>query len=1248
MAIFHLHAQIMGKASGQSAVAASAYRHCAKMENLRTAQAYDYTAKRGNVHSEISIPKDAPIWAKTLASLDHHKASEIFWNRVESFENRSDAQFAREMTLALPVELTREENIALVRDFVAENFTAKGIVSDWAYHDIKGNPHAHVMTALRPLSEDGFGPKNTVLLDDDGKPVITKSGKAKYRQFAGGPELIPSLRSSWAQHQNLHLAQNGHDVQVDHRSYKDQGIELEATMHRGPTADGMDKRGAPSDRIEVNETIEVKRRDQIMADPSLVLKIITAQKAVFDERDVAKVVHRYTDNHADFQALFLRVGVLEDQVQIAPPLFDPITDKMIERAKYTTREVLETERALIFDTRSLGKSGGFAADEKTVSHAMREVQKSNGFAFDPEQSNVVRELVGDAAIAVMVGYAGAGKSTVMGAVRHIYEGEGRRVVGGALAGKAAVGLRDSAGIESRTLASWEASWKAGLRNLSKGDVFVLDEAGMVSSSQMQRFVEHVKLSGAKLIVLGDARQLQPIEYGAAFRAMSDNVGYSVLSGVRRQRDDFMREASVAFGSGRYQEGLQAYIDRGHVHIEADLSAARSKIIQAWFGDWSAGADVLMLAHRNKDVYALNEEARAAIKANGGLLDEVSFKAVRGERKIAVGERIVFLEKSRDLGVENGTFATVLSLGKGVIEAEIGDGKRVRFSDYEYANIDYGYTATIHKTQGATVDKAYVLGSNTLDAQLAYVALTRHRDDVQVYVSAGDFRNHEALVSALSRERLQSTTLALEQTDDYRQSVREFAERRGIPTVETLAEWWSCKVETLRGYFEKVVARFEAFSTQFGQAQPAAYSAKAVASVLSPAVESVVAAPAQLQFPEMTVGVQQSLNRLDTRRDHAELVNTDRARKSWFTAISFELTAGSSSKDLRAFNDQIREIVPRMEILRIGPDRDLASEDGVVLKLPSEIRERVLEQWPLIFSGQKAEFDQMQIEVAQAVLADAKERGIEQDYERSVAMFRKPDFNLVDPVVDWSQSIEDVVVMRIKADPSFISATGALTKVAKSIWKNPETVVARIAEVLGGGREALASRLRQVVETPGSLGELAGSRSLLGRNDAARDAALSLVRSVAAAADDLGTVYRNLYTSIRSDETAFRDAMKEAIPALSPAAAAFGKRIVSSSDKDIGQLVRNADDHRALAELRELVHEFRNRFGSRHGDELDTDKLERAGSVLDKQSLQTAVAVYREAHAASGRATALERAQGHNHEHVQQQGLHRENPAGFSY
>lgn len=243
MAIFHLHAQIMGKANGQSAVAASAYRHCAKMENLRTAQAYDYTAKRGNVHSEISIPKDAPIWAKTLTSLDHHKASEIFWNRVESFENRSDAQFAREMTLALPVELTREENIALVRDFVAENFTAKGIVSDWAYHDIMGNPHAHVMTALRPLSEDGFGPKNTVLLDDDGKPVITKSGKAKYRQFAGGPELIPSLRSSWAQHQNLHLAQNGHDVQVDHRSYKDQGIELEATMHRGPTADGMDKRG---------------------------------------------------------------------------------------------------------------------------------------------------------------------------------------------------------------------------------------------------------------------------------------------------------------------------------------------------------------------------------------------------------------------------------------------------------------------------------------------------------------------------------------------------------------------------------------------------------------------------------------------------------------------------------------------------------------------------------------------------------------------------------------------------------------------------------------------------------------------------------------------------------------------------------------------------------------------------------------------------------------------------------------------
>lgn len=149
----------------------------------------------------------------------------------------------------------------------------------------------------------------------------------------------------------------------------------------------------------------------------------------------------------------MRVGALDEEVMIATPVIDPMSDKVLERAKYTTRAVLETEQSMIGSARTLQSRTGFRSTTAATAKGIAAVEDRVG--FDEEQKTVIGRLTTDAALAVMVGYAGAGKSTVMNAVREVYEAQGRRVIGGTLAGKAAFGLQESSGIDSRTLASWK-------------------------------------------------------------------------------------------------------------------------------------------------------------------------------------------------------------------------------------------------------------------------------------------------------------------------------------------------------------------------------------------------------------------------------------------------------------------------------------------------------------------------------------------------------------------------------------------------------------------------------------------------------------------------------------------------------------------------------------------------------------------------------------------------------------------------
>lgn len=786
MAITHFTPQLIGRGDGRSAVLAAAYRHCAKMEFEAEGRTVDYSNKRGMIHEEFQVAADAPAWLRTMiADRSVAGASEAFWNKVEAFEKRADAQFAKEFIIALPVELTSEQNITLMRQFVVEQVLSRGQVADWVYHDEPGNPHVHLMTTLRPLTEDGFGPKRVAVVGEDGQPLRMKSGKIAYRLWAGDKQEFLEQRNGWLDLQNQHLGLNGHEIRVDGRSYAERGIDVVPTTHIGVAAKAIQRRAEREgrdpnlERLRVFDENRAETLRRIQRRPEIVLDMISREKSVFDERDVGKLLHRYVDDAGTFQYLMARVLQSADVLRLEGETIDFATGARAP-AKYTTRELIRLEAEMARRAIHLAGSTAFTVKAQVV--AAVSARHAN---LSAEQRAAIDHMASGMRIAAVVGRAGAGKTTMMRAAREMWEAAGYRVVGGALAGKAAEGLEKEAGIESRTLASWELRWKAGHDGLDDRTVFVLDEAGMVASRQMALFVETASKAGAKLVLVGDPEQLQPIEAGAAFRAIVERIGYAELETIYRQRQQWMRDASLDLARGRTAQALSAYLHHGRLFGSELKAQAIDNLIADWNRDYDPSKSTLILAHLRRDVRALNDMARAKLVERGLVGEGHAFRTEDGERRFAAGDQIVFLKNESSLGVKNGMIGKVVEAEPKRLVAEIGEGegrRRIEVDQRFYRNVDHGYATTVHKAQGATVDRVKVLATLSLDKHLTYVALTRHREDVALYYGRRSFQKAGGLIPILSQRRAKETTLDYERGSLYRDALR-FAANRGLHIVK---------------------------------------------------------------------------------------------------------------------------------------------------------------------------------------------------------------------------------------------------------------------------------------------------------------------------------------------------------------------------------------------------------------------------------------------------------------------------------
>lgn len=764
----------VSRGAGQSAIAAAAYRSGDRLFDERSQEVHDYTRRYGVVANGIEIPERVD---HTHAARDWTR--EQLWNAAEAAEKRRDARVARKIEVALPEAMTPEQREELVRAWASEIADRYGVAVDWAIHlpDRDGdrrNHHAHLMMTTREIGPDGFGGKAALELSN---------ADQKKRGLAVGDDAIYALREALAERLNQVAERHGLDLYADPRSYAEQGIGLTPTKHIGVHAVGMHRRGLEAERAEAHAAVRQENAQRIIAQPELVLEALTQREAVFTRQDMARELHRHLDDAAQFQMVLAKLDASPELVRLSEG------DRW-EGARFSTRTMIAAEE------RMMAVAGALAAwrDHDVPAEYVVDAE-ARALHLSAEQSAAIIHITGWEHIAVVAGGAGAGKSTSLTAAWEAWEAAGYRVRGAALAGKAADALQTSSGIESRTLHALEYGWRNGRDPLGPLDVLVIDEAGMVGSRQMGRVLEAVQAAGAKVVLVGDARQLQPIEAGAAFRAIAEQIGVVEIETVRRQRQAWAREASQAFAQGAVAEGIAAYAARGHVRMCETRAAAKAEIARESAGAaWEEGR-TLILAHTNEDVLDLNRLVRAERQQAGVLGEEASFQTARGPRAFAAGDRLVFLKNDYNFRLRNGALATVERAENEWLMARLDSGERIEVDQTVYPHVDHGYAVTLHKAQGATVDRAFVLASGGMDRHLAYVGMTRHRDEATLYAGYDDFRDEQAMVRRLSRARPKLSTL-------------DFAERRGFETEKPALENARGWIERGREYLAEMWARAE--------------------------------------------------------------------------------------------------------------------------------------------------------------------------------------------------------------------------------------------------------------------------------------------------------------------------------------------------------------------------------------------------------------------------------------------------------
>ena len=508
--------------------------------------------------------------------------------------------------------------------------------------------------------------------------------------------------------------------------WTEQGREMNWT---GETAEQL-RQGSP------------REHEDMTAIQARTLERMVENQSTFTEAELTRTLANESWGQLDAEALREEVAWIMDSPEIVR-----LDVEDHQRQIMTTRRHLEREKEMVQTFERMAK------DDFRVSVSRHEAAERE---LSPEQLKAVDTLTGPERLANLQGWAGTGKSRSLAAVRERYEAAGCEVRGCALSAQAAKELEGNSGIQSETVAKTLYQLEKGEITLSDRSVLVIDEAAMLDTPQLRKLTLEADRAGAKLVLVGDDRQLAPIGPGGGFRAAKEVAPTAEISEIRRQKDEWARKAVKDLAIGEAEKALAEFDRRGLVTTGG--KGLERQMVADWHRD---GADGLMLAATRAEVRELNQAAREKLQETGQLgQDRYKVQTMLGKAGVVEQDLIMFRKNSKALGVRNGETARITAIqfpkkGDGlIIEAQKADGEKVAWNTADYENFHHGYAATVHKSQGATVERAYYLAGDRDSRNMAYVAASRARGDTRIYIRDGALGREEAIKAAgyqLSRD-----------------------------------------------------------------------------------------------------------------------------------------------------------------------------------------------------------------------------------------------------------------------------------------------------------------------------------------------------------------------------------------------------------------------------------------------------------------------------------------------------------------
>jgi hypothetical protein len=448
LAIYHLSATIISRARGQRIVAVAAARSATRLRDAHYGITHNHARKHGVAHAEIMAPAGAPAWT-------HDR--EALWNRVEAAEHRCDSQLARAIEVGLPVELSHEQGVALMRDYLAHEFVEHGMIADFSIRrSDPRNPHAHVLLTLRPVTASGFGPKA--------------------RHWNRKSNLL-EWRTAWAERANRYLARAGYDVRIDHRTLEAQQIELTPARRIGLGRPAPMPQTLPhhwQERIAERQRIAEQNGDIILEDPTVAVRAFALQRSTFTRQELAEFLEPRTGSAAQLEEV---LQAIMNSGEVLP--LDSDTEG---RGRFTSRHLLDARK-------SVAKRATAMAMRRSRGTAPPPAYPVSVDSLSPAERDAFDYLMTGGDLKALVWGTSETRERLLSAAREAWRAQGFTVLS----------------IESRSLAEQDRLTE---NPPTSDDVLIVGGFDRIGLKELERLLVSVDKARAKVVLVCDGEQLE--------------------------------------------------------------------------------------------------------------------------------------------------------------------------------------------------------------------------------------------------------------------------------------------------------------------------------------------------------------------------------------------------------------------------------------------------------------------------------------------------------------------------------------------------------------------------------------------------------------------------------------------------------------------------------------------------------------------------------------------------------------------